>query len=325
MRIASPLPEFLSPERLRAVLKRHWPAPADETQVEAAPGGNFNVSFFLTHPERSGVLRIAPPDDAGFLFYETRMMAQEPSIHQIVSEETSIPVPAVWAHDDTREILPRDFLVLERLPGTPLSPPAADGAGAQDELLRALGRLIRELHGISGPQFGYLGAHHPMEPERHWSSAFETMWGHLLWDIESCGGYTLEEAARLRDLPYRLRGAFPDLRRASLCHMDLGWENLLVWDGRISGLLDWGRALWGDPEIEFAVLDYTGMSRPAFWEGYGTPRPNDSPARIRRKFYILYELQTYLFIALRRRVDPGRAETIRRAALRLARELESEL
>ena len=324
MIIETGLPEVLTAERLRAILDRHWPVPAGETRIEPVPAGRHNASLFLTHPERKGVLRLAPPDDAGFLFYEVRMMAQEPQIHQIVGEETSIPVPAVWAFDDTREIIPRDFLILERLPGRPLPPPGEGDDGTSDGILRQLGRLIRELHAITGPQFGYLGAHHPMEPERHWFAAFETMWGNLLHDVESCGGYAPEEASRLKNLLYARRGAFTSLRRACLCHMDLWWENILVEDGRITGLLDWDRALWGDPEIEFAVLDYCGMSRPSFWEGYGAARPDDGPARMRSKFYFLYELQKYIVIERRRRGNPSKADLYRRAALQLASEIEKE-
>ncbi len=163
-----------------------------------------------------------------------------------------------------------------------------------------------------------------MEPERHWFAAFETMWGNLLADIESCGGYTTEETARLRNLLYSRRDAFPPLRRASLCHMDLWWENILVEGGRITGVLDWDRALWGDPEIEFAVLDYCGMSRPSFWEGYGADRPKDAAAEVRRKFYVLYELQKYIVIERRRRDNPARADLYKRAALKLAAELQEE-
>ena len=94
---------------------------------------------------------------------------------------------------------------------------------------------------------------------------------------------------------------------AALLHMDVWGQNILTSnDGRLTGLLDWDRALYGDPEIEFAVLDYCGISRPAFWEGYGTSRDESPEAGIRRIFYFLYELQKYNFI---RRVRGGSAAT----------------
>ena len=324
MQIDGPLPEFLTPDRLRAILERHWPLPADRTRVEPAPAARRHTVLFLTHPDRRGVLRIAPPDDAGLLFHELRSMAREPQILQLVAEETAIPVPAVWTHDDTRELLPRELLILERLPGATPDPPDTASPGAHDDILRQLGRLVRELHAVTGPQFGLLGPQSPMEPERHWFPAFETMEGHLLDDAASCGALAPDDASRLRGLIYRLRSVFPSLHRASLCHRGLAWERLLVEGGRITGVLGWGRALWGDPEIEFAALDGTGMARPAFWEGYGAPRPSDSPAKIRRKLYILFELLARVVVTRRRGQDPAAEETARRAAFQLVAELEKE-
>ncbi len=47
--------------------------------------------------------------------------------------------------------------------------------------------------------------------------------------------------------------------------MDVWAQNILVDSmGNVSGLVDFDRALWGDPEIEFAVLNYCGISEPAF-------------------------------------------------------------
>jgi hypothetical protein len=45
------------------------------------------------------VLRLAPPDDAGFLFYEQRMMRQEPALHALIRAHTTIPVAEIVAFD----------------------------------------------------------------------------------------------------------------------------------------------------------------------------------------------------------------------------------
>ncbi|HIC89615.1 MAG TPA: hypothetical protein EYP04_09470 [Anaerolineae bacterium] len=55
---------------------------------------------------------------------------------------------------------------------------------------------------------------------------------------------------------------------ASLLHLDAWAQNILVDEaGNVTGLVDLDRALWGDPGIEFAVLDYCGISEPVFWRG----------------------------------------------------------
>ena len=85
-----------------------------------------------------------------------------------------------------------------------------------------------------------------------------------------------------------LRPLFDRPVPAALLHMDVWAQNILVDDGgRLTGLVDWDRALWGDPEIEFAVLDYCGISTPAFWQGYGRERDLSEPAQVRRVFYLL--------------------------------------
>src|SRR4051794_36088582 len=56
-------------------------------------------------------------------------------------------------------------------------------------------------------------------------------------------------ASSLRGLPDRHRRVFERPVPAALLHMDVWAENLLAGPGgRLTGLIDWDRALWGDPE-----------------------------------------------------------------------------
>jgi aminoglycoside phosphotransferase (APT) family kinase protein len=109
---------------------------------------------------------------------------------------------------------------------------------------------------------------------------------------------------------------------ASLLHMDVWAQNLLVSaGGTLTGLLDWDRPLRGDPEIEFAVLDNCGISAPPFWEGYGAPRDESPAAEVRRRFYLLYEIQKYILIRRVRNHDPRAADAYRRRSLATAHSL----
>ena len=108
---------------------------------------------------------------------------------------------------------------------------------------------------------------------------------------------------------------------ARLLHMDIWHQNLLVDErGNLTGIVDWDRALWGDPEIEFAVLDYCGVSRPPFWEGYGAERDTSPRAQLRNAFYLLYELQKYIVIRQGRGNDPEAARAYKRQVMNFARD-----
>jgi aminoglycoside phosphotransferase (APT) family kinase protein len=308
---------------LTVLVARHIGADPEGVCLRRIPTGKFNTSYFVEGGPRPLVLRIAPPDDrTRMLFYEHRMMRQEPGLHALLRQETAIPVPEILAHDFGHAEIDRDYLLMERLPGTPISDLRGLTQEAFHDILREIGWCLNQAHASRSDRYGYLGEHRPMEPQPDWPSAFGVMWNALLDDTEGCGGYSPEEAARMRRLLDRHMRAFDRPVPACLLHMDVWAENLLADEhGRLTGLIDWDRACFGDPEIEFAVLDYCGISQPAFWEGYGSERDRSPQAEVRRIFYLLYEVQKYIVIRRVRGNDPVRADAYRRQSLRLAQAL----
>lgn len=285
------------------------------------PSGKFNDSYFVQAGARALVLRVAPPDDAVFCFYERDMMRQEPGIHAVLLENTTVPVAPVLAFDDSREVIDRNFILMERLPGAAISD---SGPVDANRLLREVGAALRQVHGLTAPegQYGYLGEHQPMEPQPTWQRAFHVMWNKLIDDIVSVRGYEASEAKAMRRLLEENIALFDRPGPARLLHMDVWAQNILsTKEGALTGLVDWDRALWGDREMEFAVLDYCGISRPAFWEGYGVTR-DTSPEAIRRNgFYLLYELQKYIVIRAGRNGDRAAARRYAENSLNMAAQM----
>jgi len=314
----------LNANAIAAVLGEEFDAEADSVSLQPSPTGKFNETWFADSPdlERPLVVRIAPPEDrAQMIFYEHRMMRQEPAIHDRIRRETSCPVPEILAfHRNDSRLEERDFLIMERLPGDPIG-------GSTESTMRELGVALRNVHDrvrAAPDRYGYLGEHRPMPVQPTWQEAFHTMWQALHDDIENCGGYPAEELDGFRQLLDRELSRFDHFHEpASLLHMDVWAENILTdSSGHLTGLIDWDRACWGDPEIEFAVLDYCGISTPGFWEGYGSdPRGTDPDAAIRRSFYLLYEVQKYIVIRIARNGNPDGAERFRQMARSLAAQL----
>ena len=162
-----------------------------------------------------------------------------------------------------------------------------------------------------------------MVPQRSWHEAFKIMWLKLLDDIAQTGIYQKDEVRFFSDLLEDRIDLFNRPVPASLLHMDVWDQNILTDGRRVTGILDWDRALWGDPEFEFAVLDYCGISSPAFWEGYGTPRDISPEAVKRNVFYLLYEIQKYIVIRHGRNKDTRRALAYKQHSFALANRLLS--
>lgn len=315
-------------DTLAQVVRHHSPA-LGLSESDGAPRitpiatGKFNASYWVDVGQERMVLRIAPPDDAVYVFYERAMMHQEPALHQRLLDHTGVPVARILAFDATRALLPRDYMLMERLPGRPLTEMVQTGSGQadMDSVLRQVGAHLAETHAQHADAYGYLGAHEPMPPQRRWVDAFALMWQKLVDDVVAVGYYDEAERSTLLTLLDRHLPHFDRPVPASLLHMDIWHQNILVdAAGTVTGLLDWDRALWGDPEIEFAVLDYCGLSGPAFWEGYGRARDRSPGARVRQIFYLLYEVQKYMVIYHGRDGNPQGARQKKQQVLQLVRE-----
>jgi aminoglycoside phosphotransferase (APT) family kinase protein len=172
------------------------------------------------------------------------MMRQEPALHALLQERTDVPVPAILVHDFSRRHIDRDYLLMDRMVGTPISGSENLSQYTYDNILREVGRCLRQVHTLTGDRYGYAGDHRPMEPQPDWPSAFTIMWNKLLDDVERCDGYGGDEADGMRRLLDEHIAVFDRAVPASLLHMDVWAENILANEqGRLTGLIDWDRAL----------------------------------------------------------------------------------
>jgi len=295
----------------------------EPARLRRIPTGKFNTSYFVADGSsgREYVLRIAPSPDTPVLFYERSMMRREPGIHALVEARTEAPVACIVEHDFSGSLVPNDWLLMERLPGSPLSDAPIGGRAART-LFHRLGEVLREVHAVKNAWHGYPEGSETGPSEPRWYDAFRDMWRRMLEDVSSTGLYTVDDKRRLAALLEKHSGSFTHDPEPSLLHMDIWSQNLLTDpDGRLLGIVDWDRGLWGDPEIEFSVLEYCGTSPDAFWRGYGSRPERDADFEVRRLFYLLYEHQKYIYIRSQRGGNTPLARRYAEEALALAKRL----
>ncbi len=166
---------------------------------------------------------------------------------------TSIPVPEVCAYDGAH-----GALLLTRLPGRS-DFPAVDRASEREPTIRHLMQLAAELHALD---VGSLSIPHLTPPAADQAR-------------EVCAGRTLEQ---MRGVLGSIRGssdpffdfaigwleahAPTSLSRFALVHSDLGPGNFLFEDGRVTGIVDWEVAHYGDPMEDLAALAVRDMATP---------------------------------------------------------------
>lgn len=285
----------------------------DKPKARPFGAGKFSQTFLVSAGDDEYVLRVAPPDDLLQLFYEYRMMRQEPALHALIEARTDVPIPKILTHDFSRERIDRDYLIMNRVPGAALSEVSHRLSSDQvSAILAELGRCVAKLHAVHIDRHGYVGDHRPMEPQPTWPDAFAIMWRKLIDDCVACGVYVEDDRTLAMEVFDEHREVFDPAAPASVCHMDLWIANVLVHEGRFSALFDFDRACYGDRENDLAVAEYCGLTREPFWRGYvetgGARLDGSREQRIRRLFYLLYEHAKYIVISMStRRSDPPRA------------------
>ncbi len=272
---------------LPADMIRRW-TDAPISDLRPFGSGLYNSVHVFKLEDKKFILRAAPPDDTPKLFYEVDMMHSEPPVHELVQKQTDIPVPEIVYHDFSRNVFDRDYLIMEKLPGT---------VGGYD--LEELGRYISRLHDIKQKEgkFGYPCRRFDMGGR--WRDVFLDCAHRIFHDCRRAGAVSTEEHDYFTSVYRSCESVFIDCEPC-LLHLDLWRTNILTDSGRITGILDFDRGLYGDPELEFAVLDTYSSATEEFFEGYGRPRPCCEEAEVRRVLYLVYELIKYPFIRLAR-------------------------
>ncbi|MEM7033443.1 MAG: fructosamine kinase family protein [Chloroflexota bacterium] len=285
---------------------------------------DFGDYYEIGSDQGDFLLRLAYPPNQQALFYEADMIQREVALRQLIEPQTDIPLPKLIIADSQRTLIDRDFMILQSIPGIFYSDITTLTHAQHDRVFFQLGTYLQQLHSISGTEYGYNGEAEALKGQPNWKDAFEIIWTSLLQDVVQTGLYTRQETQGLLDLFSAYQSYFERSAPPALLQMGIRKENIKVdREGNVTGILNSELSLWGEPELEFAVLDCTGIWASSFWEGYGQARPNDLGSRTRRKFYILYEVLKNIPLSLKRHDDLEEAEQYKQTATTIATNLAS--
>jgi aminoglycoside phosphotransferase (APT) family kinase protein len=246
--------------------------PVDVRRAVELSGGGFAAVWRVDLADRSVVVKVGPPAGAPLLGYEAGMIESEAAYFRLVrSQVPSVPVPEVLHLGD-------DWLITTLLPGVPLTE-VPDGAAVRAQL----GAAVAQLHTVTGPRFGYTGDR-PSGDD--WPSAFAAILDRLRADAASWD----VPLPPLDGLLERHQKALRQVTRPALVHFDLWDGNVLSSGGRLTGLVDGERFLYGDPLIDLVspALYHRIEDQPdhPFLRGYGIVL--DDAARTRLALYRLW-------------------------------------
>jgi len=275
-------------ETAQKIAHHHLGSHAQIGAFEELTDGMYNSAYLLELRDgQKKVLKIAPPDACRVLRYERNIMQAEVEVLRLVRAHTEMPVPGVLCYDTSRALIQNDYYIMEFVPGIayhklrPQLSPAEQGA-----IDRQTGIYLRQLNAIHGTGFGPFAFPGQLVPT--WREAFDRLLKDILADGQD---FPVELPLPYDEIYARLAARYSSLDEvqiACLVHWDL-WDGNIFVDPetkRITGVIDFERALWADPlmEVNFGAFG----ENPAFLAGYGLEML-DTPARqCRRTLYNIY-------------------------------------
>ncbi len=272
------------------LLLGHWlGSPVRCLGVEELRGGICSTVYRLRFNRPPGAAVVKLQGDV-----EDDPLPRERARLDYLRSQTELPVPEVYAQDDSRTMIPHSFLLLQALPGIPLSAARLEPGDAAP-MERELAGALLQLHSHRNPTFGDYGH---QEGAGRWSAVFVPRLRELRWDVRE-----MLSAQALGDLDAALALAEPALSAqgaAALVHGDVWAGNIVVRqeaDGwHLSGLLDPVALQYADVEMELAYLQVFRTVGEVFFETYTASRPFRSGYEFRKLFYWLHTCMLHLWL-----------------------------
>jgi len=285
-----------------------------EDAISEMTDGWFNASYSVSlNNGRTVVLKIAPPADAEVMTYERNMMATEVAMMRLVKSNPAIPVPEIYFVDTSRTLCDADYFFMEMMPGENLGR-VKEGLpkAVESSVDHHTGQILRWINEFEGTFFGFEG--NPALRAGTWRAAFCKIFEAVLQDgmrKQVVMDFSHDEIQAVLD---RHLDTLDGVTKPSLVHWDAWQLNLFVEGDRVCGIIDFERALWGDPlmELQFRrVLSESGQRQLA---GYGWTIFTAAEER-RRDLYSLYLALVMITECAYRHYDSDHVHDLGRAML----------
>ena len=256
--------------------------------------GFFNVAYRIDLGDRKVILKVAPSPEVEVLTSEKNIMWAEVDSMRRTKKRTNVPVPEIYFYDDSKELINRPYFFMEALSGRNFFTIMETMSEEEKaNVFRQAGQYTRELNRITGEKFGYYGQ--PDCQGNNWYEVFKSLILDVFSDLERKSIAVPVAKEKLLAMLGADKSCFDEVTIPKYVHWDIWAGNIFVEDGKVTGIIDFERAMWADElmEVGFRTYDYSA----AFFEGYEREALSETEQR-RAQWYDMY-----LFLLMRTECD----------------------
>lgn len=195
------------------------------------------------------ILKIAPDPKVTVMTYEKNIMEAEVGSMELVAKKTKVPLPEVEFYDPSCTLCSSPYFFMKRINGKSLSSQKSSLTTEQiSHINHMVGSLNKEINQITNDSFGYPGQKELQGD--NWFDVFYAMIKTVLKDAEKENIDLTISSSELLELLKKDKEIFQSILTPRLVHWDIWDGNIFVDDGKLTGLIDWERCLWGDSLME---------------------------------------------------------------------------
>ena len=255
-------------------------------EIKELPEGTCNVIYNVVFEDGSeSILKIASKDRKGNTSNEINLMQAEINAITLVKEHCSFKVPDILYYDTSKTICDGNYFFMEKMKGENFYSVRNDmPENIIATIDKEIGKISCELTKVQNNEFGFLG------DDKRYESLFafvKQMLKNLISDAKKRDIDILYDEQTLMTQLENDKPVFESIKNASLVHWDMWEGNVFIKDGHVSGIIDWERALWGEPFMDDRFRMHN--RREHFLEGFGqTSFSEDELKRLRWYDIILY-------------------------------------
>ena len=264
--------------------------------------GMCNVTYDITFDDGTeSILKIAAKDRSGNTSNEINLMQAEITAMKLASENCSFKVADIQYYDTSNAICDGNYFFMEKLQGENYH--LVKGNMSEDAIAivdTEIGKISRELSEVKNPDFGFLGE------DKRYESLFgfvKQMLENLISDAKKRDIDILYDERTFMNQLEKDKSAFETIQDASLVHWDMWEGNVFVKDGHVSGIIDWERAMWGEPFMDDRFRSHNRSS--AFLEGFGKTDFTETELKRLRWYDIILYLTMMIEVFYRGFEDKG--------------------
>lgn len=280
-----------SKETISKMVKKYF-TPLKMNSFHELTEGYFNMAYEIHLSNgKHLILKIAPSPKTRVMTYEKNIMFSEVEAIKLVIRNGEVPVPQIMGYDDSCTICDSPFFFMEKLEGKSLN---SVKDSLTPEQIRSIyietGQINKKINHITCPAFGYPGQNEFQGKE--WYPIFHKMMEAGVNDAQQ-GNIDLKISIdQLWQCLDRDKFIFDEVDEPKLVHWDCWDGNIFVHNGRVTGIIDWERSLWGDPLMEVGFRTYSDNT--CFQEGYGIRSLSEN----QKRRALWYDVYLMLLVAL---------------------------